>query len=180
MTPTSNIYALITKVRFEPSTNLSTSDSTKNYRLRFGIRTLLKGNATVDYMITKASAVGFFETVLPAGILSCAKTYLLAWPSPNQACGIRAGYQALLEICDPSNSCSMSVGPTFYVQQPLNSSSAEMNLIELARADVNSGDLKNGIEKLEIVGFQRCNMTFDRSLADWIIQKIVDMNQNTT
>ena len=73
----------------------------------------------------------------------------------------------------------MSIGPVFYVQQPLNSSAAEANLIESSKIDLASGDLKQAILKLEIVGFQKCNMTVDASLADQIISKIVDGLQNT-
>uniref|UniRef100_A0A914CPX7 Fibronectin type-III domain-containing protein n=1 Tax=Acrobeloides nanus TaxID=290746 RepID=A0A914CPX7_9BILA len=169
MTPENNIYALMTKVRFEPSGNWTGNATNKNLRLKFGIRVLLKGNRTEDYYFTSASAITFHETFLPA-----------AWPSPNEACGKRAGYQFLLDACDSSGSCSETVGPVFYVQQPLNSSAAESSLIEMVKADIASGNLKNAIEKLEIVGLQRCNMSFDTGLVNQIIDNVVNTVQNTS
>ncbi|KAE9554143.1 hypothetical protein FO519_002623 [Halicephalobus sp. NKZ332] len=163
-TPLQGLSALQTTI--ELSTDES-EISNNPILLKFGLRTILVGNRT-DETWFRESAVKTYRTILAA-----------AWPEPYAPCD-RVAYEGLLQVCDLAGSCTQTATDRFVVQHPMNESEALKGVLEDITADISSGDIDSALQKLRAVQQEQCNNTIDSSIADSLIDKVLNNLENST
>uniref|UniRef100_A0AC35GIE2 PKD/REJ-like domain-containing protein n=1 Tax=Panagrolaimus sp. PS1159 TaxID=55785 RepID=A0AC35GIE2_9BILA len=166
MSPMKDMFALQTPIQLSAKDIPPSAD--KPISLRFGFRTILVNNKTMDKWF-RASALDYYKTILAA-----------AWPEPHAACNERVAYQGLLEICSFDGACSQTQSPRFVVQHPLNSSIAFSQILTSATSDITSGDLEGALVKLEAIQREQCNTSIDGTVVDALITKVLTNLQNST
>uniref|UniRef100_A0A915DSH7 PKD/REJ-like domain-containing protein n=1 Tax=Ditylenchus dipsaci TaxID=166011 RepID=A0A915DSH7_9BILA len=165
--PNKDIAALQTPVRISPVG--IEGEGLSMCQMKYGIKTLLVGNhSRIEW--SRSTVTDFYEILLPS-----------AWPEPHAACGQRIGYQAVLEICDAWNACSLQESDTFVVDLALNSSGVLTQALSLIQSRLANGDVYNAIELCASVIEEKCgsSLSSNKDLIDSVIDKLIDLLDDT-